>query len=235
MSVKERLIVSLDFEDSKEAFSLVDLLSEDAIFYKIGLQMYLHYGSQFVRDIKKRGKKIFLDLKLNDIPNTVISAIKILTTMEVDMINLHTFIGFEGMKQAKETLIQTMPETKLIGVTVLTSLDNHSLAEIGFTKTVKEEVMQLCQLGQKAGLDGVVSSAQETLEIKKNCGKDFLTVCPGIRRNCDALGDQSRVVGPELAIRGGADYLVIGRPIIKASSPREEVIAILKEIEKGII
>jgi orotidine-5'-phosphate decarboxylase len=234
MDNKERLIVSLDFEESAQAISLVDLLGDDAIFYKVGLQMYLHYGSPFVNEIKKRGKKIFLDLKLNDIPNTVNSAIKVLASMNVDMLNLHTFIGFTGLKQAKETVMQVMPATKLIGVTVLTSLDDEALRGIGFKNSVKEEVLQLCKLGKSAGIDGVVSSAQEASLIKKECGTDFLTVCPGIRRATDDIGDQSRVVTPEMAIKGGADYLVIGRPIIKASSPKEEVKAILLEIEKGL-
>lgn len=235
MDDKERLIVSLDFDDSSKALSFVDLIGEDAIYYKVGLQLYLHYGSHFVAELKKRGKKVFLDLKLNDIPNTVCSAIKVLASMEVDMLNLHTFIGFEGMKQAKETVTLVMPETKLIGVTVLTSLDEGALHEIGFNCSVKEEVLTLCRLGKKAGIDGVVSSAMESTEIKKQIGKDFLTICPGIRRATDDIGDQSRVVTPEQAIRGGADYLVIGRPIIKAISPKEEVVAILKEMEKGLI
>jgi orotidine-5'-phosphate decarboxylase len=235
MNDKERLIVSLDFDDSSKALSFVDLIGEDAIYYKVGLQMYLHYGSHFVAELKKRGKKIFLDLKLNDIPNTVCSAIKVLANMGVDMINLHTFIGYEGMKQAKELMMEVMPETKLIGVTVLTSLNEEALKEIGFLGTVQEEVLTLCRLGKKAGIDGVVSSAMESTEIKKQCGKDFLTICPGIRRATDDVGDQARVVTPLLAIRGGADYLVIGRPIIKAVSPKEEVVAILKEIEKGLI
>jgi orotidine-5'-phosphate decarboxylase len=235
MNDKERLIVSLDFDDSSKALSFVDLIGDDAIYYKVGLQMYLHYGSHFVAVLKKRGKKVFLDLKLNDIPNTVCSAIQVLGNMGVDMINLHTFIGYEGMKQAKETMTMIMPETKLIGVTVLTSLNEEALKEIGFSRTVQEEVLTLCMLGKKAGIDGVVSSAMESAEIKKQCGKDFLTICPGIRRATDDVGDQARVVTPMLAIRGGADYLVIGRPIIKAGSPKEEVVAILKEIEKGLI
>jgi orotidine-5'-phosphate decarboxylase len=235
MNDKERLIVSLDFDDSSKALSFVDLIGDDAIYYKVGLQMYLHYGSHFVAELKKRGKKVFLDLKLNDIPNTVCSAIQVLGNMGVDMINLHTFIGYEGMKQAKETMTMIMPETKLIGVTVLTSLNEEALKEIGFSRTVQEEVLTLCKLGKKAGIDGVVSSAMESAEIKKQCGKDFLTICPGIRRATDDVGDQARVVTPMLAIRAGADYLVIGRPIIKAVSPKEEVVAILKEIEKGLI
>ena len=235
MDYKERLIISLDFDDSSQALSLVDLLGDEAIYYKVGLQMYLHYGSHFLSELKKRGKKVFLDLKLNDIPNTVCSAIKVLANLEPDMLNLHAFIGLEGMKQAKETVKMIMPETKLIGVTVLTSLNDEALREIGFNCTVKEEVLTLCRLGKKAGIDGVVSSAMESTEIKKQIGKEFLTICPGIRRATDDIGDQSRVVTPEQAIRGGADYLVIGRPIIKALSPKEEVIAILREIEKGLI
>jgi orotidine-5'-phosphate decarboxylase len=228
------LIISLDFDESSKALSLVDLLGADARFYKIGLQMYLKYGSQIVAELKKRDKKVFLDLKLNDIPNTICSAIQVLCSMDVDMINLHTFIGLIGMKQAKEAVLSCMPATKLIGVTVLTSLNEEALAEIGFQKTVKEEVLTLCRLGKKASLDGVVSSAQEAHYIKKECGQDFLIICPGIRRATDDVGDQSRIVTPLMAIRSGADFLVIGRPIIKATSPKEEVKAILTEIEKGL-
>lgn len=234
IEIKERLIVSLDLETATQAMDLVNLLGEDVLFYKVGLQMFLHYGSQFVLDLKQKNKKIFLDLKLNDIPNTVSSAIKVLSGLHVDMINLHTFIGYDGMKLAAETVMQFMPGTALIGVTVLTSLGDEELQKIGIQFSAKDEVLRLCILGKSAGIHGVVSSAEEAMIIKENCGSDFITVCPGIRRATDVKNDQARIVGPEQAIRNGADYLVIGRPIIKANSPKEEAIAILQEIEKGL-
>jgi len=234
IDVKERLIVSLDFETADQAMDLVNLLEDEVKYYKVGLQMFLHYGTHFVNELKQKNKKIFLDLKLNDIPNTVAAAIKVLSTLKVDMINLHSMIGYEAMKLAVETVEANMPGTRVIGVTVLTSLGEEELLKIGIHNSVKEEVLLLCQLGKSAGIHGVVSSAEEARSIKDTCGKDFITVCPGIRRSLDTKDDQVRCVTPKQAIRNGADYLVIGRPIIRANSPKEEAMAILHEIEEGL-
>ncbi len=233
MNCKEQLIVSMDFPDIQQARSLRDLLSDDVLYYKIGLQMYLRYGCSIVEEWKKAGKKVFLDLKLSDIPNTVSSALQVLSTLGVDMVNMHAFSGFNCLKHAAKTVKETMPDTSLIAVTVLTSLDEPQLSQMGIHNTPKEQVIQLCQISKSAGLSGVVSSAWEASSIKEVCGENFITVCPGIRRETDAVGDQARIMTPVKAIRNGADYLVVGRPIIKNPHPREAAISILHDIEQA--
>ncbi|MCK5849144.1 MAG: orotidine-5'-phosphate decarboxylase [Caldisericia bacterium] len=234
MNAKERLIVSLDFPDIQKAQSLRDLLKDDVLFYKIGLQMFLRYGFQIVNEWKNFGKKVFLDLKLSDIPNTVSSAIRTLSVLEVDMINMHALSGYDCMRMAAETAKEVIPESKLIAVTVLTSFTDKGLQEIGIPHSPAGEVKTLCKIAKKAGLSGVVSSPWEANSVKNICGEDFITVCPGIRRSTDAIGDQARIMTPSKAIKNGADYLVVGRPIIKASDPKEAAISILKEIENAI-
>jgi orotidine-5'-phosphate decarboxylase len=234
MNAKDRLIVSLDFPDIQKAQALRDLLKDDVSFYKVGLQMYLKYGFQIVNEWKQLGKKVFLDLKLSDIPNTVSSAIRTLSVLGVDMINMHALSGYDCMKMAAETAKEVMPESKLIAVTVLTSFTDEGLNQIGIPHSPNEEVKLLCEMTKKAGLSGVVSSPWEANSVKNICGDNFITVCPGIRRSTDDVGDQARIMTPYKAIKNGADYLVVGRPIIKASDPKEAAISILKDIEKAI-
>jgi len=231
----ERLIVSLDFENITDALSLVDLIKDEAKFYKVGLQMYLKYGEKVISEIKKRGLKIFLDLKLNDIPNTVKEALKVLTDYSVDIINMHVLAGYEAMKEAKGIVASKSPDTKIIGVTVLTSLDDESLKRLGFGLTSEKQTEKLSLLAKEAGLDGVVASAKDVKRIKEICGDPFLLVCPGIRRETEKVDDQKRIATPYSAIKDGADYIVVGRPIIKSDSPKIEVLDIIKEIKKGMI
>lgn len=234
METRERLIVSLDFEKDRDALSLVDLLGEEVQFYKVGMQLYYHYGASLVKQFKKMGKKIFLDLKLHDIPNTVVSALQSLRELDVNFINMHTLAGKEAMSQAKAFVSKQKWDARLIGVTVLTSLNNELLLEFGFKTDVTNTVMTLCQLAKIAGLDGVVSSAQEATRIKQTCGSDFITICPGIRRVTDSVNDQKRIVTPEIAMKNSADYIVVGRPIIQAMDPKKEAILYFKEMEKGL-
>lgn len=234
MELKERLIVSLDFETDSQALALVAELHHEVIFYKIGMQLFYHYGPALVKKIKNQGVKIFLDLKLHDIPNTVVSALQSLKDLDVDFINMHTLAGTEAMAQAKDYLLQQQWNTKLIGVTVLTSLNNEHLRQIGFQHSLTETVIQLCRLAKNAKLDGVVASAQEAASIKEQCGNDFITICPGIRRATDSVNDQKRIVTPAEAIAKSADYIVVGRPIIQAQDPKKEAKLYFEEMEKGI-
>ncbi len=231
MNLKEQLIVSLDFPDIQQARSLMHLLSDDVIFYKIGLQMFLRYGSSMVEEWKKAGKKIFLDLKLSDIPNTVSGALLSLKSLQVDIVNMHALSGMNCMKAAAYTIQEIMPDTKLIAVTVLTSLDENELNALGIQRTPQSQVAILAKLAYQAGLSGVVSSAWEASQIKSICGPTFITVCPGIRRSTDNIGDQARIMTPQKAILHGADYLVVGRPILQADDPKQAAISILKDIE----
>ena len=234
LSAKERLILSLDFEDKDSALYLLESLKNDLVYCKVGLQLFTKYGIALLHEIKKMGFRIFLDLKFHDIPNTVASAIKSLDSIEVDLLNIHATCGFDGLKLAKETLQNLHPASKLIAVTVLTSLNDDALQQMGIPVKSEALVLQLCKVSQNAGLDGVVCSAQEVQNIKNTLGKDFLAVCPGIRRATDDINDQKRIVSPMQAIKNGADWIVVGRPIIKASSPAEEVGLIINEIEKGM-
>jgi orotidine-5'-phosphate decarboxylase len=235
MNLKEQLIVSLDFPDIQQARSLMHLLSDDVIFYKIGLQMFLRYGSSMVEEWKKAGKKIFLDLKLSDIPNTVSGALLSLKSLQVDIVNMHALSGMNCMKAAAHTIQEIMPDTKLIAVTVLTSLDENELNILGIPHTPQSQVEILAKLAYQAGLSGVVSSAWEASQIKSICSPTFITVCPGIRRSTDDIGDQARIMTPQKAILHGADYLVVGRPILQADDPKQAAISILKDIEMAHI
>lgn len=234
LSAKERLILSLDFEEKESALHLLENLKDELVYCKVGLQLFTKYGIALLHEIKKMGFRIFLDLKFHDIPNTVASAIKSLDSIEVDLLNIHATCGFDGLKLAKETLQNLHPASKLIAVTVLTSLNDDALQQMGIPVKSEALVLQLCKVSQNAGLDGVVCSAQEVQNIKNTLGKDFLAVCPGIRRATDDINDQKRIVSPMQAIKNGADWIVVGRPIIKASSPAEEVGLIINEIEKGM-
>jgi len=234
VNANERLIVSLDFDEINDALNIVDLLKENVFFYKVGLQMYLKYGSKIISELKSRNVKIFLDLKLNDIPNTVYSSIKVLSDYSVDILNMHTLTGFKAMQEAKRAILEFSPQTKLVGVTVLTSLDDYELERLGFSLNSLKEAEKLSLLAKDAGLDGVISGAGEAFRIKELCGDEFITICPGIRRAQDSKDDQQRAFTPLSAIKNKADYIVVGRPIIKAASPREEAIKIIEEIEKGL-
>jgi len=234
MNIRERLIVSLDFEKDLDALSLVDSLGQEVVFYKVGMQLFYHYGASLVQQLKKKGKKIFLDLKLHDIPNTIVSALGSLRALEVDFINMHTLAGKEAMSKAKAFMTEQKWNAALIGVTVLTSLNQDHLHEFGFQTDLPNTVMTLCQLAKSSGLDGVVSSAQEASLIKQKCGSEFKTICPGIRRATDSVNDQQRIMTPALAMENSADYIVVGRPIIKALNPKQEALLYFEEMEKGI-
>ncbi len=234
LNPRDRLILSLDVDEEQKALSLLEQLSGEVTFCKVGLQLFTRYGLSLLRKINQKGFRIFLDLKFHDIPNTIASAIKSLVDVEIDLLNMHALCGMEGMKRAKEALSIQHPQAKLIAVTVLTSLNTHSVKEMGVGMTASEWVLKLCDIAYQSGLDGVVCSAQETSSIKFMNGHHFLTICPGIRRLTDDIGDQKRVTTPEEAIKNGADWLVVGRPIIQAPDPKDEAISIIREIEKGL-
>ncbi len=230
----ERLILSLDLNTDTEALSLLENLQGELAFCKVGLQLFTRYGIGLLHKIKKMNFRIFLDLKFHDIPNTVSAAIQSLSEVEIDLLNMHAMCGSEGLAKARDTLSQIHPNAKLFAVTVLTSLNDSMIHDMGIQLTAKDLVMHLCRIAAQSGLDGVVCSAQEASMIKTEQGKSFLTICPGIRRLSDKLDDQQRVTTPSQAMNMGADWIVVGRPILKAISPRQEVIEIIKEIEKGL-
>ena len=215
------VIIACDFKSKEETIAFLDKFQEVKPFVKIGMELFYAEGPEIVREIKKRGHKIFLDLKLHDIPNTVKKAMTSLSKLDVDMCNLHASGSKEMMKAAIEGLTRedgTRP--LLIAVTVLTSINQETLNnELLINKELSEVVTQYGLNAKEAGLDGVVCSPLESGIIHENCGKDFLTVTPGIRFADNDTGDQKRVTTPADAKKIGSDYIVVGRPITASEDP----------------
>ena len=227
------LIVALDFPSRTQAIALVQQLDPALCCLKVGSEMFTSLGPDFIQDLARNGYKIFLDLKFHDIPNTVAQACLSAAKLGVWMINVHASGGLAMMKAAVAAL-DSCEESRplLIAVTVLTSMDSNELPAIGVDHSAEQQVTRLALLAKQAGLDGVVCSAHEVPLVKQQCGEQFLTVTPGIRLPGDARDDQARVMTPEQAVKLGSDYLVIGRPITRASDPAQTVHSILNSISK---
>lgn len=218
--MEKRIIVALDFSSADIALTLVDSLDPKLCRLKIGKELYTACGPDLLRQVQERGFEVFLDLKFHDIPNTVAKAVKVAGNLGVWMLNVHASGGQHMMEAAREALNDFGAQRpKLIAVTVLTSLGQTDLKQIGLECRPEEQVSKLAFLTRDAGLDGVVCSAAETRLLRAQLPKDFCLVTPGIRRAEDAVGDQKRVLGPAEAVRSGSDYLVVGRPITQAESP----------------
>ena len=216
------VIIACDFSSKEETLKFLDQFKEEKPFVKIGMELFYAEGSEIVKEIKKRGHKIFLDLKLCDIPNTVYKAMKNIAVLGVDMTNVHAFGSIEMMKAAKKAINEVNPETKLIAVTVLTSSDQNVLDnELMIDGNINDVILKYASNTKEAGLDGVVCSPLESKIIKEKCGEDFLTVTPGIRFADDAKGDQKRVTTPAMAKEIGSSYIVVGRSITGAKDPVE--------------
>ncbi|GIO30580.1 MULTISPECIES: orotidine-5'-phosphate decarboxylase [Paenibacillus] len=232
-----RLIVALDYPDADQAAALLRELEGIPCYMKVGMQLYYAAGPDFVRDLKTRGYKVFLDLKMHDIPNTVKGGAESITRLGVDMFNVHAAGGTDMMKAALEGADKalasdgSLKKPLVIAVTQLTSTGQDMLNdEIGIPGTVRDAVIRYAELTQAAGLDGVVASAQEAGDIARACGAGFITVTPGIRPAGSDQGDQKRVLTPGEAIRGGSSYIVVGRPITAAEKPRTAAEQIIKEM-----
>src|SRR3989338_1507497 len=221
LAANEKLIVALDTKSLDEAASLVDKLIPEVKIFKVGLGLFTLYGYAAVEMVKDKGGKVFLDLKFHDIPNTVASAVISASNLGIFMLNVHTLGGSEMMRKAAEAAKGKAEKPKILGVTVLTSMDQKAINEVGIEKSIEEEVLNLATMARDAGLDGVVASPQETSAIRKKLGKDFIIVTPGVRPEWAARGDQRRVATPSSAIKAGADYIVVGRPIIESGNPVE--------------
>ncbi len=239
LTARERLILALDVDDFKKAEELVDELSDYIRTFKIGNQLFTAEGTKVVNMINERGGKVFLDLKFHDIPNTVARAAEVATKLGVYIFNVHTSGGYEMMKAAAEaskkiSLALGIRKPLILGVTLLTSINQEILEkDLGIKRRLEEQVVHLAKLAKAAGLDGVVASSWEINEIRKVCGKDFIILTPGIRPAGKSSDDQKRIMTPGEAIKLGADFLVIGRPIRNAFNPVEAVKEILKEMEKN--
>ena len=210
-------------------------LSGLAGMFKIGKQLFTSEGPEAVRRVARLGAGIFLDLKFHDIPNTVAGAVAAAAEIPgVRIVNVHTLGGLEMMRAAAKALRGRKKRPLLIGVTILTSMDEKSLMDVGIVGPIEKRVVRLARLAKKAGLDGVVTSPLEVTAIKAACGEDFLTVLQGVRPKSASLDDQSRVATPAEAIHAGADYLGVGRPITRARDPRKAAQEILLEMSAAI-
>ncbi|MDI6752623.1 MAG: orotidine-5'-phosphate decarboxylase [bacterium] len=229
MEPKDRLIIALDTKDIAGAERILDETSHLCNIFKIGPGLFIKEGRDIVEAVKERGKSCFLDLKLFDIPNTVLSALESAAALNVDIITLH-ILG--GEKMLRSVVACYLRPKLLLGVTILTSFDEQEAKRLGINLPLSDTVIELANLGNNCGLDGVVCSGAEVSQIKELFGGSLLTCVPGIRMKSSS-DDQKRVVTPEYAIANGADYIVIGRPILEADSPREVVSEIVKRIEKA--
>ena len=227
-----KIIVALDYEKEAEALALVDQIDPSLCRLKVGKEMFTTLGINFVKQLHQRNFDVFLDLKYHDIPNTVARAVRSAADLGVWMVDLHASGGLRMMEEAKRILEPYGKDAPLlIAVTVLTSMEDLDLLQIGINASPMEQVLRLAHLTQRAGLDGVVCSPQEVEILRNACGEDFKLVTPGIRPIGADFGDQRRVMTPTAAIRAGSDYLVIGRPITKADNPAEVLRSINSSIE----
>jgi len=220
------VIVALDYDNQRSALALADKLDPSQCRLKVGKELYTVVGPELVSGLVSRGFDVFLDLKFHDIPNTVAKAIGAAADLGVWMANVHASGGTRMMAAAKQALQQRGSAMRLIAVTVLTSMDESDLRELGIQRSLSDHVMHLAQLAKNAGLDGVVCSAQEASALKAALGADFQLITPGIRLADSAADDQRRIVTPQDAMRLGSDYLVIGRPITQAADPLQALLAI---------
>jgi len=238
ISWKDRVIVALDERSLDEARNVVEGLDGTIDFFKVGITLFTLCGPEVIKMLKVRKKKVFLDLKFHDIPNSVSLAVQAAMISNIEIINLHISGGVEMMKEAVKasglgSKVRTAPFPIILGVTLLTSLGEEDLMMMFRDKTpnIIEDVLRMAGLAKEAGLDGVIASGHEIEPIKKLCGDDFVVITPGIRPSWARRDEHKRALGPREAFERGADFLVIGRPITSAVNPREAALRILEELE----
>ena len=225
-----RIIVALDFPDANGALTLAGRLDPGLCRVKVGSELYTAAGPALVEKLQASGFEVFLDLKYHDIPNSVAAACAAAAALGVWMIDVHALGGRSMMEAARAALPRSGNRPRLVAVTLLTSMGTNDMAEVALGGSAQAAVLKLARLAQASGLDGVVCSAQEAADLRRECGKSFILVTPGIRPADAGQDDQARVATPRAAIAGGADYLVIGRPITRAPDP----LAALRAISAGI-
>jgi orotidine-5'-phosphate decarboxylase len=227
---RQRLIVALDVSSAAAAQKIVAAVGDSAFCYKVGLQLFTAEGPSQVRDLVASGRKVFLDLKYHDIPNTVAAAVCEATSLGVTMLTIHASGGSKMMRAASEAARNADASLTVLAVTVLTSLGDGDLGELGVQSSTKQQVLRLARLAITNGCGGVVASAQEASELRRTLGKNFTIVTPGVRPAGGDVGDQARVVTPAQAIAAGASHIVVGRPITGAADPGAEARSILSQI-----
>jgi orotidine-5'-phosphate decarboxylase len=233
-SPKDRLIVALDFPSVHEASSMIEKLGDSVSFYKVGLEVFTAAGPALVQDLVSKGKRVFLDLKLHEIPNSVAGGARSAAALGASMVTVHASGGPEVLRAAAEVQREN-PGLIALAVTVLTSLSAADLHRIGIHSSPEEQVLRLAKLAKEQGCGGVVASPQEAAMLRKELGPEMAIVTPGVRPTGSEVGDQQRIATPEAAIRAGASHLVVGRPITRAKDPKAAAQAILKEIESAFL
>lgn len=235
INAKDRMIIALDFPTMEAAKELVEKIGDGATFYKVGLELFLNSKGEMIEYLRSKGKKIFLDLKFHDIPNTTAMASVFAAKQDVFMFNVHASGGRKMMSKVVEEVKKVNPNNVVIGVTVLTSLSAADVEEtFKSTLSLSDLALNWAKLGKEAGLDGVVCSPWEAKLIKEACGANFKTVCPGVRPRWSATNDQERIMTPKDAIMNGCDFLVVGRPITKNEDPANAAKLVAQEIEEGM-
>ena len=231
---RQRLIVALDYPNAKAAFELVDKLDSQCLWFKVGLELFVAAGPSLIQPLVERGCSIFLDLKFNDIPNTVAGAVRSAAALGVRMMTVHANGGPAMLAAAQNALQGLADPPQLLAVTVLTSMDQSQVAAVGVERTPAAQVELLARMGLSAGINGFVCSPQEVATLRALAGPDAVLVIPGIRPAGGEAGDQKRVATPADALRQGASYLVVGRPITQAADPGAAAKAILAEMAAGL-
>jgi orotidine-5'-phosphate decarboxylase len=231
---RDRLIVALDVPTAHAAGEIVRELGESVSFYKVGLQLFSAEGPAIVSELTASGRKVFLDLKLHDIPNTVASAVRSVTSLGIDLLTIHAAGGAQMMRAAVEAAASASKRPKILAVTVLTSFNEQELASTGMQGGVAEQVSRMAALAVEAGCDGVVSSALELPMLRRLLGEEPIVLIPGVRPKGSPAGDQARTAEPREAIEAGATYLVVGRPITTAEYRRAAAEAVQKEISSAM-
>jgi len=236
---REKLMVAIDTDNYEKAVELIDSLEDSVDIFKLGLENYIASRGRTLDYLKSKDKRVFLDLKFHDIPNTMMSAVRACIKDGVWMMTIHVS-DYEGMRMCAQVAREEaqrlgIVKPLIVGVTVLTSMSDEDLESVGCNLSTKDAAIKRARLAKEAGLDGVVCSAKEVADIVSACGDDFVTVCPGIRPASSELGDQKRVVTPAQAIENGAKLLVVGRPITRAQNPKLAADQIVKEIEGELV
>ena len=231
----DRIIVALDVPTVAAAFEIVDRLGDSISFYKVGAPLFTRGGPDVVRELKQRGKRVFLDLKYHDIPNTVARAVEAAAELNVDLLTVHSTGGASMLGAARKAAGDS--GTRVLAVTILTSFGMDEAEQVWGKQlnSLREEVTRLAALAADAGVDGVVASALEAEAIKRRHGANFLVVTPGIRMPSDETGDQVRTATPGEAVRAGADYIVVGRPVIAAADPKAVVAQMHEDIAVQVV